>query len=105
LAFNFLPVGKRGLAQTRAVDIIDILPTNRGILGLCCAAEDTVLVVTAEEPQVGGFANVAAGVMPVNRQNFQLPVLFDRIRVPDCLGYPQRHPTLPSLIGRVKKMG
>jgi hypothetical protein len=72
LALNFLPVGKRGLAQMRAVDIIDILPPIWANLGACCAAEDTRLVVTAEEPQVEGFGNIVAGVTLENRQDFHL---------------------------------
>lgn len=62
------------------------LPSCRATLGVRCAAEDTGLVVTAEEDQVEGFGDIVAGAIVENRQNFQLSLLFDRIGVPVCFG-------------------
>jgi transketolase len=56
------------------------------VAALVRAAEETGIVVTAEEHQVGGFGNIVAGAILNYRQNFQLPLLLDRVGVPDCFG-------------------
>jgi transketolase len=44
-------------------------------------------VVTAEQHQLGGFGNILGGAILENQQNFQLPLLLDRIGAPDCSGF------------------
>jgi len=70
--------------ETRIVNVHTVKPLDAA--ALVRAAEDTGLVVTAEEHQVGGFGNIVAGAILENRQNFQLPLLLDRVGVPDCFG-------------------
>src|SRR5208282_5097989 len=74
---------ERGI-ETRIVNVHTVKPLDAA--ALVRAAEDTGLVVTAEEHQVGGFGNIVAGAILENRQNFQLPLLLDRVGVPDCFG-------------------
>jgi transketolase len=70
--------------ETRIVNVHTVKPLD--VAALVRAAEETGLVVTAEEHQVGGFGNIVAGAILANRQNFQLPLLLDRVGVPDCFG-------------------
>jgi transketolase len=70
--------------ETRIVNVHTVKPLD--VAALVRAAEDTGLVVTAEEHQVGGFGNIVAGAIIENRKNFQLPLLLDRVGVPDCFG-------------------
>jgi transketolase len=70
--------------ETRIVNVHTVKPLD--VAALVRAAEDTGLVVTAEEHQVGGFGNIVAGAILENRKNFQLPLLLDRVGVPDCFG-------------------
>jgi transketolase len=70
--------------ETRIVNVHTVKPLD--VAALVRAAEETGLVVTAEEHQVGGFGNIVAGAILENRQNFQLPLLLDRVGVPDCFG-------------------
>ena len=70
--------------ETRIVNLHTVKPLD--VPALVRAAEDTGLVVTAEEHQVGGFGNLVAGAILENRQNFQLPLLLERVGVPDCFG-------------------
>jgi transketolase len=70
--------------ETRIVNVHTVKPLD--VAALVRAADETGLVVTAEEHQVGGFGNIVAGAILENRQNFQLPLLLDRVGVPDCFG-------------------
>jgi transketolase len=70
--------------ETRIVNLHTVKPLDVG--AVVRAAENTGLVVTAEEHQVGGFGNLVAGAILEHRQNFQLPLLLDRVGVPDCFG-------------------
>jgi transketolase len=70
--------------ETRILNVHTVKPLDAA--ALVCAAEETGLVVTAEEHQVGGFGNIVAGAILENRQNFQLPLLLGRVGVPDCFG-------------------
>ncbi len=70
--------------ETRILNVHTVKPLD--VAALVRAAEETGLVVTAEEHQVGGFGNIVAGATLENRQNSQLPLLLDRVGVPDCFG-------------------
>ncbi len=70
--------------ETRVLNVHTVKPLD--VAALVRAAEETGLVMTAEEHQVGGFGNIVAGAILENRQNFQLPLLLDRVGVPDCFG-------------------
>jgi transketolase len=70
--------------ETRILNVHTVKPLD--VAALVRAAEETGLVVTAEEHQVGGFGNIVAGAILENRQNFQLPLLLARVGVPDCFG-------------------
>jgi transketolase len=70
--------------ETRIVNVHTVKPLD--VAALVRAADETGLVVTAEEHQVGGFGNIVAGAILENRENFQLPLLLDRVGVPDCFG-------------------
>ena len=50
------------------------------------AADQTRLVLTAEEHQVGGFGNIVAGAILRHRQNYKHPLLFDMVGVNDRFG-------------------
>jgi len=56
------------------------------VQALVQAAEDTGLVVTAEEHQVGGFGNLVAGAILQHRKNYQRPLRFDMVGVNDRFG-------------------
>ena len=70
--------------ETRIVNMHTIKPfdTESAIR----AAEDTQVVVTAEEHQVGGFGNIVAGAILKSRRNFKKPLLFDMVGVQDRFG-------------------
>jgi transketolase len=70
--------------ETRILNVHTVKPLD--VAALVRAAEDTGLVVTAEEHQVGGFGNIVAGAILEHRQKFQLPLLLERVGVPDCFG-------------------
>jgi transketolase len=70
--------------ETRIVNVHTVKPLD--VAALVRAADETGLVVTAEEHQVGGFGNIVAGAILENRQSFQLPLLLDRVGVLDCFG-------------------
>jgi len=50
------------------------------------AADQTQIVLTAEEHQVGGFGNIIAGAILRHRQNYEHPLLFDMLGVEDRFG-------------------
>jgi transketolase len=70
--------------EARIVNVHTIKPLDTA--ALVRAAEETGVIVTAEEHQAGGFGNIVAGAILENRQNHQLPLMLERIGVPDCFG-------------------
>ena len=50
------------------------------------AADETRVLLTAEEHQVGGFGNIVAGAILRNRKNFRQPLQLDMVGVADCFG-------------------
>ena len=70
--------------ETRVVNVHTVKPLDA--TALVKAAEETGLIVTAEEHQVGGFGNIIAGAILRNRQNFTLPLLLDMVGVQDRFG-------------------
>ncbi len=50
------------------------------------AADETGVVVTAEEHQVGGFGNIIAGAILRHRTGFAKPLLLDMVGVQDRFG-------------------
>ena len=74
---------ERGL-ETRVVNVHTVKPLDTA--ALVQAAEQTHLMVTAEEHQVGGFGNIVAGAILCHRQNSEAPLLFDMLGVDDRFG-------------------
>jgi transketolase len=70
--------------EARVVNVHTVKPLD--VAALVRGADETGIVVTAEEHQVGGFGNIIAGAILRNRQNFQSPLLVDMVGVPDCFG-------------------
>ena len=69
---------------TRVVNVHTVKPLD--ISTLVRAAEETSVVVTAEEHQVGGFGNIVAGAILKNRKNFRLPLQLEMVGVADRFG-------------------
>jgi len=70
--------------ETRVVNVHTVKPLD--VAALVQAAEQTRLIVTAEEHQVGGFGNIVAGAILRHRQNYQQPLLLDMLGVNDRFG-------------------
>jgi transketolase len=70
--------------ETRVVNMHTVKPLD--VEALAQAAEQTPLVVTAEEHQVGGFGNIVAGAILRHRRNYTHPLLFDMVGVNDRFG-------------------
>jgi len=70
--------------ETRVVNMHTVKPVDLG--ALVQAAEQTHLIVTAEEHQVGGFGNMVAGAILQHRQNYKHPLMFDMVGVNDRFG-------------------
>lgn len=70
--------------EARVLNVHTVKPLD--VTALARAAEETGIVVTAEEHQVGGFGNLVAGAILRGRQKFQSPLLLDMAGVPDCFG-------------------
>jgi transketolase len=70
--------------ETRVVNVHTVKPLD--VAALVRAAEQTHLIVTAEEHQVGGFGNLVAGAILRDRQDFAPPLLFDMVGVQDRFG-------------------
>jgi transketolase len=70
--------------ETRIVNVHTVKPLD--VAALVQAAEQTHLILTAEEHQVGGFGNIVAGAILRNRHDFELPLLLDMIGVQDRFG-------------------
>jgi transketolase len=70
--------------ETRIVNMHTVKPLDSE--AAVRAAEDTQVVVTAEEHQVGGFGNIIAGAILKSRRQFSKPLLFDMVGVQDRFG-------------------
>jgi transketolase len=70
--------------ETRVVNVHTVKPLD--VKALVEAAEQTHVVLTAEEHQVGGFGNIVAGAILRNRRNFEAPLLLDMVGVQDRFG-------------------
>jgi len=70
--------------ETRVVNVHTVKPLDAA--ALVAAAEQTQLVVTAEEHQAGGFGNIIAGAILRHRQKSEEPLLFDMVGVNDRFG-------------------
>jgi transketolase len=57
--------------ETRIVNVHTVKPLD--VATLLEAADETRILLTAEEHQVGGFGNIVAGAMLRNRKNFRQP--------------------------------
>jgi transketolase len=70
--------------ETRVVNMHTLKPLDAGALAR--AAEQTPLILTAEEHQVGGFGNIVAGAILRHAENCKHPLLFDMVGVNDRFG-------------------
>jgi transketolase len=70
--------------ETRVLNMHTIKPLDTR--ALIAAAEQTQIVVTAEEHQKGGFGNIIAGAILRERIYFERPLQFDMIGVEDRFG-------------------
>ena len=70
--------------EARIVNVHTVKPLD--VRTLAQAAEETQLVVTAEEHQVGGFGNIIAGAILQNRGDFQRPLQLAMVGVADRFG-------------------
>ena len=70
--------------ETRVVNVHTVKPLD--IATLVRAAEETRVVVTAEEHQVGGFGNIVAGAILQQRKDFRLPLQLVMVGVADRFG-------------------
>ena len=70
--------------ESRVINMHTVKPLDVG--ALIQAAEQTHLIVTAEEHQVGGFGNIVAGAILQHRKNYRHPLLFDMVGVKDRFG-------------------
>jgi len=69
--------------ETRILNIHTLKPIDKK--AILKAAEDTNIIVTIEEHQVGGFGNIIAGVVARNKK-YSTPLLLDMIGVEDKFG-------------------
>lgn len=70
--------------ETRVVNVHTVKPLD--VPTIVRAAEETGVVVTAEEHQVGGFGNLIAGAILRNREDFTRPLQLEMIGVRDRFG-------------------
>jgi len=69
--------------ESRILNIHTLKPIDKK--AILKAAEDTNIIITVEEHQVGGFGNIIAGVIAKNKKYFT-PLLLDMIGVEDRFG-------------------
>jgi transketolase len=69
--------------ESRILNIHTIKPIDKP--AILKAAEDTNLIISIEEHQVGGFGNIIAGVIAQNKK-YSTPLLMDMIGVEDRFG-------------------
>jgi len=70
--------------ETRIVNVHTVKPLD--VATIVRAAEETGVIVTAEEHQTGGFGNIIAGAILQHRRNFRLPLQLGMIGVADRFG-------------------
>ncbi len=70
--------------ETRIVNVHTVKPLD--IATIVRAAEETQVVITAEEHQVGGFGNIIAGAILQHRPNFRRPLQLAMVGVADRFG-------------------
>ncbi|MGE5327336.1 MAG: transketolase [Deltaproteobacteria bacterium] len=70
--------------ETRVVNVHTVKPLDTA--ALVQAADQTQVILTAEEHQLGGFGNIVAGAILRHRQNTELPLVLDMIGVQDRFG-------------------
>src|SRR5271157_548737 len=70
--------------EARVVNVHTVKPLD--VAALVQAADQTQIVLTAEEHQVGGFGNIIAGAILRHRQDYEHPLLFDMLGVDDRFG-------------------
>jgi transketolase len=70
--------------ETRVLNVHTVKPLD--VEALAQAADQTGLIVTAEEHQVGGFGNLVAGAILRHRRHNAQPLRFDLIGVNDRFG-------------------
>jgi len=69
--------------ETRILNIHTLKPIDKK--AILKAAEETNIIITCEEHQVGGFGNIIAGVIARNKK-YSTPLLLDMIGVEDRFG-------------------
>jgi transketolase len=70
--------------ETRIVNVHTVKPLD--VATVARAAEETRVVVTAEEHQTGGFGNIIAGAILRHRKSFRQPLQLSMVGVEDCFG-------------------
>jgi len=70
--------------ETRVVNVHTVKPLD--VATIVRAAEETRVVVTVEEHQVGGFGNIIAGALLQHRKDFRKSLQFSMIGVEDRFG-------------------
>jgi transketolase len=70
--------------ETRIVNVHTVKPLD--IYTIARAADETRVVITAEEHQVGGFGNIIASAVLRHRSNFRQPLQWSMIGVEDQFG-------------------
>jgi transketolase len=70
--------------ETRVVNLHTVKPLDAA--ALVRAADETHVMVTAEEHQVGGFGNIVAGAILRHRRDFAQPLLLDMVGAQDRFG-------------------
>jgi transketolase len=70
--------------ETRVLNVHTVKPLD--VAAVARAADETGLMVTAEEHQVGGFGGIIAGAVLQQRRNPERPLLFDMVGVADRFG-------------------
>jgi len=69
--------------ETRVVNVHTVKPIDKE--AIIKAAEETGIIITAEEHQVGGFGNIVAGVIAQGKE-YSSPLLMDMVGVEDKFG-------------------
>ncbi len=69
--------------ETRILNIHTLKPIDKK--AIIKAVEDTNMIITIEEHQVGGFGNIIAGVIAKNKK-YSTPLLLDMVGVEDRFG-------------------
>ena len=74
---------ERGI-ETRVINLHTVKPLDVGVLAQ--AADQTSVIVTAEEHQVGGFGNIVAGALLQHRRDSARPLRLGMVGVEDRFG-------------------